>query len=97
MITIYQITKLLKKSALQVCLTLLILQGAFSQTYNWNNVTILAGGFVPAIIYSPVTPNLIYARTDIGGCYRWSSSQNKWIPLNDMVTSWWRKYCTGSY
>jgi len=87
MITIYQITKLLKKSALQVCLTLLILQGAFSQTYNWNNVTILAGGFVPAIIYSPVTPNLIYARTDIGGCYRWSSSQNKWIPLNDMVTS----------
>lgn len=37
-----------------------------SQTYNWQNAPIRGGGFVTGIIYSPIVPNLVYARTDVG-------------------------------
>ncbi|MBX9853656.1 MAG: hypothetical protein K2X86_18080, partial [Cytophagaceae bacterium] len=50
---------------------IIVLQIFFSgevkaQTYTWNNVQILAGGFVTGIVYSPAQANLIYARTDDG-------------------------------
>lgn len=56
-----------------------------SEPYNWNNVRIDGGGFVPGIIFNQKEPNLIYARTDIGGAYRWDESNQQWIPLLDWV------------
>ena len=53
--------------------------------YNWNNVAIVGGGYVPAVIFSPVEKDLIYARTDMGGAYRWDKSSSKWLPLTDWV------------
>jgi len=53
--------------------------------YNWNNVAIVGGGYVPAIIFSPVEKDLIYARTDMGGAYRWDKSSSQWLPLTDWV------------
>ncbi|WP_207515262.1 T9SS type A sorting domain-containing protein [Longitalea luteola] len=60
----------------------------FSQTtasYTWKNVAIGGGGFVSAIIPSKTQQNLVYARTDVGGAYRWDTSTNSWIPLTDWV------------
>ncbi|MGS2765043.1 T9SS type A sorting domain-containing protein [Sinomicrobium sp. M5D2P9] len=54
--------------------------------YNWKNVAIGGGGFVSAIITSKTQQNLVYARTDVGGAYRWNASTDSWIPLTDWVS-----------
>ncbi|WP_211588487.1 xyloglucanase [Allorhizocola rhizosphaerae] len=56
-----------------------------SDPYVWRNVRIGGGGFVTGIVCNPSRPNLIYARTDIGGMYRWEESTQSWIPLLDWV------------
>ena len=53
------------------------------QPYNWQNVPIGGGGYVTGLVYSPTVPNLVYARTDVGGAYRFDSDQGKWTPLTD--------------
>src|ERR671914_2119262 len=58
---------------------------AASDPYNWKNVQIAGGGFVPGIIFNQSQRDLIYARTDIGGAYRWNQSSQSWIPLLDWV------------
>ncbi|GAA2387990.1 xyloglucanase [Catellatospora methionotrophica] len=58
---------------------------ASSEPYTWKNVRIDGGGFVPGIIFNPTEQNLIYARTDIGGAYRWNQSTSSWIPLLDFA------------
>ncbi|GAB3434563.1 cellulose binding domain-containing protein [Flindersiella endophytica] len=56
-----------------------------SEAYTWKNVQIAGGGFVPSIIFNQTEQNLIYARTDIGGAYRWNQSTGRWTPLLDWV------------
>jgi hypothetical protein len=51
--------------------------------YSWKNVTILGGGFVTGVIFSPVEKNLVYARTDVGGAYRFNAADKTWIALTD--------------
>ena len=59
---------------------------AFAQSnYTWNNVRIVAGGFVPGIVYHPNAQGLVYARTDIGGLYRSTNGGANWTPLLDWV------------
>jgi hypothetical protein len=58
---------------------------AASEPYSWRNVRIDGGGFVPGIVFNPTERNLIYARTDIGGAYRWQQSSQSWTPLLDWV------------
>lgn len=54
--------------------------------YTWRNVvTGGGGGFMPGIIFNPTEPDLIYARADIGGAYRWNPQTSSWIPLTDFV------------
>lgn len=57
-----------------------------TEPYNWNSVAIGGGGFVSAIITSKEEPGLMYARTDVGGAYRWDKANNKWIPLMDWAS-----------
>ncbi|MFG2059210.1 cellulose binding domain-containing protein [Micromonospora sp. NPDC048930] len=58
---------------------------ASAEPYTWKNVRIDGGGFVPGIVFNPTEKNLIYARTDIGGAYRWEQSTQSWTPLLDWV------------
>ena len=60
---------------------------AFAQSaapaYTWNNVRIVAGGYVDGIIAHPRQQGLFYARTDVGGAYRYNPQTSTWTPLND--------------
>ncbi|HYN95426.1 MAG TPA: cellulose binding domain-containing protein [Pilimelia sp.] len=58
---------------------------AAAEPYSWKNVRIDGGGFVPGIVFNPTEKNLIYARTDIGGAYRWNEAGQSWTPLLDWV------------
>jgi hypothetical protein len=49
----------------------------------WQNVATGGGGFVTGIVFSPVQPNLAYARADVGGFYRWNGGT--WTPLVDFL------------
>ncbi|MFI6931334.1 cellulose binding domain-containing protein [Streptomyces sp. NPDC050287] len=56
-----------------------------ADTYTWKNARIDGGGFVPGIVFNRTEKNLAYARTDIGGAYRWQESSKTWTPLLDSV------------
>ncbi|MGB2567958.1 cellulose binding domain-containing protein [Micromonospora citrea] len=58
---------------------------AAAEPYSWKNVRIDGGGFVPGIVFNPTEKNLVYARTDIGGAYRWEQATQSWTPLLDWV------------
>lgn len=67
------------------------------QRHNWRNVEIVGGGFVTGIEFHPHQKDLVYARTDIGGAYRWEAKAKRWIPLQDWLTrADWNAYGTES-
>jgi hypothetical protein len=59
---------------------------AATPTYQFHNVQIVGGGFVTGLVAHPIIPKLFFARTDIGGAYRWDFLQRRWTPLLDWVT-----------
>lgn len=53
--------------------------------YTWKNVQIVGGGFVDGIIIHPTAPDLRYARTDMGGAYKWNQAAGRWAPILDFM------------
>ncbi|SNX64381.1 BNR/Asp-box repeat protein [Streptomyces sp. TLI_55] len=56
---------------------------ASTPTYRWRNVVQGGTGFVTGVLFHPSVRGLAYARTDIGGAYRWDDSVGRWTPLID--------------
>ncbi|MEY2929852.1 MAG: hypothetical protein RL033_601, partial [Pseudomonadota bacterium] len=54
--------------------------------YVWRPVAMGGGGFVSGIITSKTTRGLVYARTDVGGAYRWSEPTQSWTALQDWIS-----------
>ncbi|MFT3783415.1 MAG: hypothetical protein QM790_15495 [Nibricoccus sp.] len=58
---------------------------AADEKYIWRNVAIGGGGFVTGVEFHPTEHGLAYARTDVGGAYRWDESVGAWTPLLDWL------------
>lgn len=53
--------------------------------YTWHNAQIVGGGFVTGLVFNPTRKDLLYARTDIGGAYRWDTAAGQWTSLTDWI------------
>jgi hypothetical protein len=60
-------------------------EGPAGGIYTWKNITIVGGGFVSGIVFSPAQQDVIYARTDVGGAYRWDAAGKSWAPITDAL------------
>ena len=70
--------------AIALCVTVAAASAEVQTTpYKWSSVPFGGGGFVSGLVYHPTVPNLLYARTDVGGAYRWDEDNKVWMPLND--------------
>ncbi|MFD3335368.1 RICIN domain-containing protein [Streptomyces sp. NPDC058700] len=58
---------------------------AAAGSYRWNNVQVVGGGYVTGLVFNPRQRGLLYARTDMGGAYRWDAAAEQWTPLTDWV------------
>src|SRR5712691_9361382 len=57
------------------------------EPYRWQNVKIVAGGFITGIIPHPTMPGVTYVRTDIGGAYRYDPFTKKFTSLTDVFNA----------
>jgi hypothetical protein len=56
---------------------------AAAPAYRWRTAVIGGTGFVTGVLFHPSVRGLAYARTDIGGAYRWDDRAARWTPLTD--------------
>ncbi|ASK92591.1 cellulase [Xanthomonas campestris pv. trichodesmae] len=77
-----------------VCLTLALIfmtseasadEPGTPDPYQWHSVTIGGGGFVTGVLFHPAERDLAYARTDVGGAYRWDAQAQRWVALTDWL------------
>jgi hypothetical protein len=53
--------------------------------HGWRNVRIGGGGYVTGVVYHPTAPDALYARTDMGGLYRYDAASAQWVQLLDWI------------
>ena len=58
--------------------------------YTYKNLSVPGGGFVTGFLFHPKEKNILYARTDIGGVYRYDFRNGRWICLADRITEFKR-------
>ena len=56
------------------------------EVYEWGSLPLGGGGFVSGVVAHPTEQNLFYARTDVGGLYRWIEDSQSWKPLTDWIS-----------
>ncbi len=59
--------------------------GGTSDPSSWRNVRIGGGGYVTGLVYHPTAEGSFYARTDVGGLYRYDAAKSEWVPLLDWI------------
>ncbi|MFE9723798.1 1,4-beta-glucanase [Streptomyces sp. NPDC005794] len=58
---------------------------AKTQPHRWRTAAIGGTGFVTGVLFHPAVRGLAYARTDIGGAYRWDDRESRWTALTDHI------------
>src|SRR5947207_14805080 len=61
---------------------------------NWDWVQTGGGCYTANVVFSEVQQGLAYARTDVGGAYRWDNATSHWVSLLDS-TSWTETHLGG--
>jgi fibronectin type 3 domain-containing protein len=54
-----------------------------THTTTWSSAKIGGGGYVTGLVFHPASANLLYARTDVGGAYRWNEAAASWVSITD--------------
>lgn len=54
--------------------------------YQYRNLPIPGGGYVTGFLFHPKKEGILYARTDIGGAYRYDPKEKRWVSLISHVT-----------
>lgn len=54
--------------------------------YTYKSLSVPGGGFVTGYLFHPVKKDIMYARTDIGGLYRFDFETEKWVSIGDFIT-----------
>ncbi len=63
----------------------------------WSNVPIGGSGYIPGLVVHPTEPDVVYAKIDIGGVFRWEPRTESWTSLMDFLpTEQWNDYGTES-
>ncbi len=77
----------MKKKAIVVSLLAAVLMDLSAQNehYEWNSLPFGGAGFVSGIITSASQQGVMYARTDVGGAYRWDAENESWTPITDFL------------
>ncbi len=55
-------------------------------SYTYQNLPIPGGGYVTGFLYHKGKRDVLYARTDIGGTYRFDAEEQQWVSLISHVT-----------
>lgn len=61
--------------------------GEMEVDYSYGQVAIGGGGFVSGLIAHPTDKDVKFARTDVGGAYKWNASNCSWKPLNSFISA----------
>lgn len=61
---------------------------------NWDRVQTGGGCYTPTVVFSEAQQGLAYARTDVGGAYRWDNAASEWVSLLDS-TGWTESHLNG--
>ena len=78
----------LKMSIKKLAVVMIVISSvSYAQTghYEWNALPFGGAGFVSGIITCPQQEGLVYARTDVGGAYRWNPDKEEWTPISDFL------------
>lgn len=70
-----------------IALTFLIVFSFDAKAQSFGYVAIGGGGYVTSVIGCPTEPNLFYAKTDVGGIFRWQEDSKSWKPLFSWVAN----------
>jgi hypothetical protein len=79
------IIRLVSRCLLLLCLSASLPVAAQRVSYAWHSVRIGGGGYVSGLVFHPTEKGLYYARTDVGGAYRWDAAAAHWVPLTDWI------------
>ena len=76
-----------KKMVVLSMTVLVYVATAAAQTthYEWGSLPFGGAGFVTGVITCPQEAGVVYARTDVGGAYRWDAGQEAWQPITDFL------------